>query len=118
MGGPNFGQLVVRLKPRNDRKESVNEIIDDLRPKLAEVPGMKVYLQNPPTIRIGGQVTKSLYQFSMQSPNKPELYAAAQKMEEEIAQIPGRGGRHQRSGHHQPAGERRPSIATRRRRCR
>ena len=50
---------------------------------------MKVYLQNPPTIRIGGQVTKSLYQFSMQSPDKPELYAAAQKMEEAIAQIPG-----------------------------
>ncbi len=35
---------------------------------------MKVYLQNPPTIRIGGQVTKSLYQFSMQSPDKPELF--------------------------------------------
>jgi HAE1 family hydrophobic/amphiphilic exporter-1 len=89
MGGPNFGQLVVHLKPRNDRKQSVNEIINDLRPKLAEVPGMKVYLQNPPTIRIGGQVSKSLYQFSMQSPNRPELYAAAQKMEKEIAQIPG-----------------------------
>ena len=42
----------------------MNEIIEDLRPKLAQVPGMKVYLQNPPTIRIGGQVTKSLYQFS------------------------------------------------------
>ena len=38
---------------------------------------MKVYLQNPPTIRIGGQVTKSLYQFSMQSPDKEELYAEA-----------------------------------------
>ena len=89
LGGPNFGQLVVHLKPRNDRRQSVNEIINDLRPKLAEIPGMKVYLQNPPTIRIGGQVSKSLYQFSMQSPNRPELYAAAQKMEKEIAQIPG-----------------------------
>jgi HAE1 family hydrophobic/amphiphilic exporter-1 len=89
MGGPNFGQLVVHLKPRNQRKQGINEIIDDLRPKLAEIPGMKVYLQNPPTIRIGGQVSKSLYQFSMQSPNRPELYAAAQKMEKEISQIPG-----------------------------
>ncbi len=89
IGGPNFGQLVVHLKPRNQRKQMVNEIMNDLRPKLAEVPGMKVYLQNPPTIRIGGQVSKSLYQFSMQSPNRPELYAAAQKMETEIAQIPG-----------------------------
>jgi HAE1 family hydrophobic/amphiphilic exporter-1 len=89
IGGPNFGQLVVHLKPRTARKQAVNEIMNDLRPKLAEVPGMKVYLQNPPTIRIGGQVSKSLYQFSMQSPNRPELYAAAQKMEKEMAQLPG-----------------------------
>jgi HAE1 family hydrophobic/amphiphilic exporter-1 len=89
VGGPNFGQLLVRLKPRAQRKDDVNAVIRELQPKVAEVPGMKVYLQNPPTIRIGGQVTKSLYQFSMQSPVKPELFAAAQKMQDEIAQIPG-----------------------------
>ena len=59
----------------------VNDIIKELRPKLASFAGMRVYLQNPPTIRIGGQVTKSLYQFSMQSPDKQELYAAAGRME-------------------------------------
>src|SRR5579862_9383607 len=89
VGGPNFGQLLVRLKPRAQRKAGVNEIIAELKPKLEEVPGMKVYLQNPPTIRIGGQVTKSLYQFSMQSPNKPELFASAAKVEKSIAEIPG-----------------------------
>ena len=89
VGGPNFGQLLVRLKPKDDRKDSVNKIMKDLEPKLAEIPGMKVYLQNPPTIRIGGQVTKSLYQFSMQSPDKPELFAAAQKMVKEMEDIPG-----------------------------
>src|SRR5581483_10381351 len=66
LGGPNYGELVVHLKPRSERKELVNEVIEDLRPKLSGFPGMRVYLQNPPTIRIGGQVTKSLYQFSMQ----------------------------------------------------
>ena len=89
VGGPNFGQLLVRLKPRAQRTAGVEEVIRELQPKLAEVPGMKVYLQNPPTIRIGGQVTKSLYQFSMQSPVKPELFANAQKMEKLIAEIPG-----------------------------
>ncbi len=89
VGGPNFGQLLVRLKPRAQRNENVNQIIRDLQPKLDEVAGMKVYLQNPPTIRIGGQVTKSLYQFSMQSPNKPELFSNAQKMQDLISQIPG-----------------------------
>ncbi len=53
----------------------MNDIIKELRPQLAGIPGMKIYLQNPPTIQIGGQVTKSLYQFSLQTPNKPELYA-------------------------------------------
>ncbi len=89
VGGPNFGQLLVRLKPRSERTAMVNEVIKQIQPKVDQVPGMKVYLQNPPTIRIGGQVTKSLYQFSMQSPVKPELFATAGKMQALIAEIPG-----------------------------
>jgi HAE1 family hydrophobic/amphiphilic exporter-1 len=89
LGGPNYGQLVVRLKPRREREQLVDGVIADLRPKLDNLPGMKVYLQNPPTVRIGGQVTKSLYQLSLQSPDKPELYAAAAKFEQLISAIPG-----------------------------
>ena len=50
---------------------------------------MRIYIQNPPTIRIGGKVSKSLYQFSMQSPDKAELYAAAANFEQKISQLPG-----------------------------
>ena len=89
LGGPNFGQLVVRLKPRAERERLVDDVILDLRPQLENLPGMKVYLQNPPTVRIGGQVTKSLYQLSLQSPDKDELYATAETLEELIAQVPG-----------------------------
>jgi HAE1 family hydrophobic/amphiphilic exporter-1 len=89
LGGPNYGELVIHLKPRNERQKGVDEIMADLRPKLAAYPGMKVYLQNPPTIRIGGKITKSLYQFSMQSPDKAELYAAAATMEQEVSKLPG-----------------------------
>ncbi len=88
LGGPNYGEIVVHLKPRSERKELVNDIIEDLRPKLAGFPGMRVYLQNPPTIRIGGQVTKSLYQFSMQSPDKQELYTDAARLEKEVEKLP------------------------------
>jgi len=88
LGGPNYGEIVVHLKPRNERTELVDKIIADLRPKLSNFPGMRVYLQNPPTIRIGGQVTKSLYQFSMQSPDKKELYAGANHMQREIEKLP------------------------------
>ncbi|WP_321474659.1 efflux RND transporter permease subunit [uncultured Paludibaculum sp.] len=89
LGGPNFGQMIVHLKPRHERKMLVNEVIDNLRPKLTQYPGMKVYIQNPPAIQIGGQVTKSIYQFSMQSPDKEELYKASRMMEEKIAEMPG-----------------------------
>ncbi|PYV18139.1 MAG: acriflavine resistance protein B, partial [Acidobacteria bacterium] len=89
LGGPNFGQLVVHLKPRAERRSLVDDVIEELRPKLSGFAGMRVYLQNPPTIRIGGQVTKSVYQFSLQYPDKPVLYASAQKLEKEIAALPG-----------------------------
>jgi HAE1 family hydrophobic/amphiphilic exporter-1 len=88
LGGPNYGELLVKLKPRSQRDRNVNEIIRDLRPKVS-IPGMKAYLQNPPTIRIGGKVTKSLYQLSMQSPDQNELYAAAARLEKKVSELPG-----------------------------
>ena len=89
MGGPNYGQLVVHLKPRNQRAMGVNDIIRELRPKLGAFAGMKIYLQNPPTIRIGGQVTKSLYQFSMQTTDKQELYDQTTKLTALVEKLPG-----------------------------
>jgi HAE1 family hydrophobic/amphiphilic exporter-1 len=89
LGGPNYGELVVHLKPRNKRRLGVNDIIRELRPKLAGLAGIKSYLQNPPTIQIGGQVTKSLYQFSMQTPDKAELYAETAKLLKQVEQVPG-----------------------------
>jgi HAE1 family hydrophobic/amphiphilic exporter-1 len=88
LGGPNIGQLVVHLKPRSERKYLVDDIIERLRPQLTDIPGVKVYLQNPPVLRIGGQVSKSLYQFTLQSPDKPELYEATEKLEYELAKLP------------------------------
>jgi len=85
LGGPNLGQIVVHLKPRGDRNELATDIIQKLRPELAKVPGIDVYMQNPPTVRIGGQVSKSLYQYSMQSPNREELYETARNLKKALA---------------------------------
>jgi HAE1 family hydrophobic/amphiphilic exporter-1 len=91
LGGPNLGQIVVTLKPRAERvpNELVGEIIQKLRAPLGQVAGMKVFMQNPPTIRIGGQVSKSLYQYSMQSPDKNLLYTTAREVERRLASVPG-----------------------------
>ena len=89
LGGPNLGQIVVHLKPRSDRQELATQIIERLRPEIAKVPGIEVYMQNPPTVRIGGQVSKSLYQFSMQSPDRNLLYATARQLKKALKAVPG-----------------------------
>src|ERR1035438_7945301 len=89
LGGPNYGELVIHLKPRSQRKMGVNDIIRELRPRLAAFAGVKSYLLNPPTIQIGGQVTKSLYQFSLQTPDKQLLYAETDKLAKAVEGLPG-----------------------------
>ena len=92
-GGPsptgNIGRLMITLKPRSERELNADEVIQELRPKLARVPGIQVFLQNPPPIRIGGQMTKSQYQISLQSPEAKELYEYTPILEAKIRELPG-----------------------------
>jgi hydrophobic/amphiphilic exporter-1 (mainly G- bacteria), HAE1 family len=85
----NSGSMFIRLKPRVDRKLNVDQVISGLRPKLAQVPGIRVFLQNPPPIRIGGLVSRSLYQYTLQSPDTQELYKYAPILLEKIKALPG-----------------------------
>jgi HAE1 family hydrophobic/amphiphilic exporter-1 len=80
--------MFIRLKPRQTRPH-VDQIIEELRPKLAVVPGIRAYMQNLPPIRIGGLLTKSLYQFTLQSPDTEELYPASQQLVAKLREIPG-----------------------------
>ena len=84
----NTGRLFMNLKPRNQRP-SADAIIADLRPKLAQIPGLRVFPQIVPSIRIGGSLTKSLYQFVLSGPNLEDLYSVAAKVEGKMRQIPG-----------------------------
>jgi HAE1 family hydrophobic/amphiphilic exporter-1 len=85
----NQGIVFAKLRDRSVRKRSVDQIIQDLRPKLAKIPGIRVYLQNPPPIRIGGSLTKSQYQYALQDPDTAELYRFAPLLEERMRGIPG-----------------------------
>src|SRR6266516_913174 len=67
-GQINQGRVFMQLKPRSQRDMSVDELIRYFTRKLAGIPGIQVFLQNPPPIQIGGRRTKSLYQFTLQSP--------------------------------------------------
>jgi hydrophobic/amphiphilic exporter-1 (mainly G- bacteria), HAE1 family len=84
----NTGRLFLSLKPRSARPP-IDQIIGQLRKDLSTIPGLKVFPQNPPSIRIGGTLTKSLYQFTLFGPDLDVLYDAATKMEGSMNQIPG-----------------------------
>jgi len=92
-GGPlqtgNLGRLFITLKPRSQRRLNADEVIQELRPKLAKVPGIQAFLQNPPPIRIGGLMTKSQYQFALQSPEFKDLYEYAPLLEAKMRALPG-----------------------------
>ena len=91
-GGPNAaanaGRIFMRLKPRSQRKLSADEIIQELRKKLAGVIGIRVFMQNLPPIRIGGTLTKSQYQYTLQGSDTNELYKAAPALEAKLRTIP------------------------------
>ncbi|HEX6437775.1 MAG TPA: efflux RND transporter permease subunit [Candidatus Binatia bacterium] len=84
----NTGRIFMKLKPRSERPLSADELIRELRPKLARVPGIRVSLQNPPVIRVGGRLSRSLYQFTLQSPDATELYRHAAAFEEKLRALP------------------------------
>jgi hydrophobic/amphiphilic exporter-1 (mainly G- bacteria), HAE1 family len=84
----NRGRMTITLKPFKQRKPA-DQVVRELRPKLANVLGAKVFLQNVPSIRIGGQLTQSPYQYVMRSANIEELYHWAPIIEQKLRSLPG-----------------------------
>ena len=84
----NLGRMFIVLKPRTQRA-TPDELIQKLRPKLGAVPGLKVFLQNIPTIRIGGQLTKTQYQFTLQNADTEELFQWVPIIQDKLAKLPG-----------------------------
>ena len=87
-GSSNSGFLFIRLKPRNQRKLSADEIVEELRPKLAAVPGVRTYIQSPPAIQIGGRQSRALYQLTLFSPSTEDLYRFAPELETKMRANP------------------------------
>jgi HAE1 family hydrophobic/amphiphilic exporter-1 len=85
----NQGRLLLRLKDRSVRRSTPEQIMERLRPRLNAVPGIRTYLQNPPLIRIGGMMTRSVYQYALQSPDIQELYRASADFEKRMRDVPG-----------------------------
>jgi len=89
MGGSgNAGRFNIRLKPRSERSLTPEQVIEGLRPKLNAIPGIRTFLQNPPLVRIGGMMSRSLYQFTLQGPEIAELYRGGADFEKRMRALP------------------------------
>ena len=108
-GSLNTGRIWVELKPRDERKLSVDEKIAALRPKIAQIPGIRAFMTNQPPINLGGGGggSRALYQFTLQDTDTAELYKWAPIVEEKIRQLARARGRQQRPAAQEPAGHRR-----------
>ncbi|HTR77023.1 MAG TPA: efflux RND transporter permease subunit, partial [Gemmatimonadaceae bacterium] len=83
----NQGRLFMGLAPRKQRK-SADQIIQTLRAKVAHIPGVSVFFQNPPLVQIGARASKGLYQYQMQSADITALYAGANKLTDALKTSP------------------------------
>jgi HAE1 family hydrophobic/amphiphilic exporter-1 len=84
--GGNTGTIFIVLKPLKERV-SADEVVEELRPKVSREPGLRVIIQNPPAINIGGRISRSLYQVTLQGTNTSELYDGVQLLESKMRQM-------------------------------
>ena len=91
-GGPNAtantGRFSVRLRPRDERP-SAERIVAQLRPQLAQIPGIRAFVQIPPMIRLGGRSSKSQYQFTLSAVDLEPLRHHAGRLEARLRSLPG-----------------------------
>jgi HAE1 family hydrophobic/amphiphilic exporter-1 len=87
--GSNTGSMLFKLKPASERDLSADEVIQELRPKLAKVVGINAFMQNPPAIRVGGRQSKSMYQYTLQDTDQDELRLYSGKLQEALKHAPG-----------------------------
>jgi multidrug efflux pump len=83
----NTGTVFVSLKPISQRS-SVDEVIARLRPKLAQVPGGRLYLAAVQDLRAGGRQSNAQYQYTLQSENVQDLYTWTPKLVDALEHNP------------------------------
>ncbi|MGH9731623.1 MAG: efflux RND transporter permease subunit, partial [Candidatus Acidiferrales bacterium] len=84
-----IGSLLHAIRPLFEHHMTIPDVMQEMQPKLNTIPGLRVFLQNPPPIRIGGQQTKSQYQYTLVSPQTDQLYKYAQILSDKMKQLPG-----------------------------
>jgi multidrug efflux pump subunit AcrB len=85
---PNTGRFFVSLKPHDQRKASVTQVIDRLRPQLANVEGVVLFLQPLQDISVGGRIARGQYQYTLQDGDIDDLNNWAQRLLGKLKTLP------------------------------
>ncbi len=88
-GAVNSGRVLATLKPKDQRRRSVDQIIADLRARLAVIPGIRAFPQNVPPLHLGGRFANAAYQYTLQGADTEQLFRAATALETALrSQVP------------------------------
>ncbi|MGZ5093558.1 MAG: efflux RND transporter permease subunit [Burkholderiales bacterium] len=80
--GDNIGRIIVRLKPREERGINADQVIQELRRSFTGgAQGLRVFMNNPPAINVGGLISTADYQLVVQGTELKTLYGPAQELE-------------------------------------
>jgi HAE1 family hydrophobic/amphiphilic exporter-1 len=88
-GSGNSGVMFLQLQPLNKRALTADQVIQQLRREINKVPGIQVFLKNPPAIRIGGSSASGNYQYVLQGSNWEKLQTVSAKLYDEFSKVPG-----------------------------
>ena len=83
----NTGRLFINLKPRADRAQ-MKQVMEGLRRKLREVPGIAVYMRPVQNLQLGARQSKAQYQYILQSVQAGEINTWAQRLQERMRADP------------------------------
>jgi hydrophobic/amphiphilic exporter-1 (mainly G- bacteria), HAE1 family len=84
----NNGRFFITLKPKNERDVSAGQVIARLRPKLEKVEGARLFLQASQDVNIGGRLSRTQFQYTLQDANIDELNEWAPKVLEKLKTVP------------------------------
>jgi hydrophobic/amphiphilic exporter-1 (mainly G- bacteria), HAE1 family len=86
--GANVGRYIIRLKNRDERTAGADEVIQQIRREASRVQGVRLFLSNPPAIRIGGTLSTSDYLFVLTGTDLNSLYKPGEEMEARLKALP------------------------------
>ncbi len=84
----NNGRVYINLKPWGERKLTAQQVIEELRPKLAAVEGVRLYLQAGQIIRVGGRLSRTMYEYTLQDADLDELSEWSPKLLAKMRALP------------------------------